>query len=104
MHMLLSAVVDILDILPVVKTSKESHPLKKIYFAKKFHKRGEGVIWISYLYFFIVNVPKYSSKKKINFHKTPTGGRGHRFMKLFRKIDFFLIDGFPYDLVLFDRS
>ena len=33
--------------------------------------------------------------KKINFHKTPTGGRGHRFMKLFRKIDFFLNDGFP---------
>ena len=37
---------------------------KKIYFAKKFHKRGEGVIWISYLYFFIVNAPKYSPQKK----------------------------------------
>ena len=68
---------------------REAIILKKIYFAKKFHKRGEGVIWISYLYFFIVNAPKYSPPKKINFHKTPTGGRGHRFMKLFRKIDFF---------------
>ena len=39
-------------------------------------------------------MPQHISKKKISFHKTPTGG-GHRFMKLFRKIDFFLKDGFP---------
>ena len=44
-----------------------------------------------------VNAPKYSPKK-ISFHKTPTGEGGHRFTKLFCKIDFFLKDGFPkYD-------
>ena len=40
-------------------------------------------------------MPQNIAQKKISFHKTPTGGRGHRFMKLFRKIDFFLKDGFP---------
>ena len=33
-------------------------------------------------------MPQNIAQKKISFHKTPTGG-GHRFMKLFRKIDFF---------------
>ena len=47
---------------------------------------GEGHLVFIPL-FFIVNAPK-NSPKKISFHKTPTGG-GHRFMKLFRKIDFF---------------
>ena len=44
---------------------------KKIYFAKKFHKRG-GVIWFSSSIFYFKCSKK--SPKKISFHKTPTGG------------------------------
>ena len=82
---------------PPISVPKRKQPslgkpsLKKIYFAKKFHKRGEEGIWISYLYFFLqynLNAPKYRPKK-ISFHKTPMGEGGHRFMKLFSKIDFF---------------
>ena len=38
--------------------------------------------------------PKITKKKK-KFRKTPRGGGGHRFTKLFRKIEFFSNDGFP---------
>ena len=41
------------------------------------------------------NTKRIWREKKIKFHKTPTGG-GHRFTKLFRKIEFFSNDGFPY--------
>ena len=68
---------------------------KKSTLRKGFIKKRGGGHLDFILLFFIVNAPKYSPKTKINFHKTPTGGRGHRFMKLFRKIDFFLIDGLP---------
>ena len=49
--------------------TKGRHPLKNLFCEKVF----------------IVNDPKNS--KKINFHKSHRGGL--RFMKLFRKIDFF---------------
>ena len=61
------------------------------FLAKKFHKRGGGSSGFHTSIFFLisnVNAPTYK-QKKISFHKTPTGGGGHRFMKLFRKIDFF---------------
>ena len=40
--------------------------------------------------------------KKIDFHKTPMGG-GHRFMKLFCKIEFFFLFIFGAFLVQADR-
>ena len=43
-----------------------------------------------------VKAPKYSPQKRISFHKR---GGGHRFMKLFRKIDVFLKDGFPKEVI-----
>ena len=46
-------------------------------------KRAPGINFVA-----ILNTPKKLQKKKIDFHKTLRGG-GHRFMKLFHKIDFF---------------
>ena len=39
-------------------------------------------------------MPQHISKKKINFHKTPTGG-GSPFYETFSQNRFFLKDGFP---------
>ena len=72
---------------------------KKNLFCEKVSQTGGrgGHLDFIPLFFLQYNVkaPKYSPPKKISFHKSPTGGGGHRFMKLFRKIDFFLNDGFP---------
>ena len=65
---------------------------------------GGGHLDFIPLFFLQYNVkaPKYSPQKRISFHKTPkTGGGGHRFMKLLRKIDFFLNDGFPKGALTF---
>ena len=46
----------------------------------------------------IIRKKFYFAKK---FHKTPTGGGGHRFTKLFRKIEFFLMMAFLTHDVIF---
>ena len=65
---------------------------KKNLFCEKVSQTGGGGHLDFIPLFFLqynVKAPKYSPQKRISFHKTPTGGGGHRFMKLFRKIDFF---------------
>ena len=44
-------------------------------------------------------MPQYISKKKISFHKTPTGGGGAPFYETFSQNRFFLKDGFPKSLI-----
>ena len=64
---------------------------------KLFRKReggGSTGFHISYSELHIC-IQKYGQSFEKGFHKSSTGGRGHRFMKLFHKIPLFLNDGFP---------
>ena len=49
--------------------------LKKSILRKSFTNGGRGSSGFHTSIFFIVNGPKYSPPKKINFHKTPTPSR-----------------------------
>merc|ERR1712105_340582 len=51
--------------LKTLHNTKGSHHLKKIYFAKKFHKRGGGGgSLVFFPFFFFFNSPKKKKKKK----------------------------------------
>ena len=62
---------------------------KKILFYEKISQTGGGhLVFVSFIFFQRLKRARTGTHKKIKFHKTPTGG-GHRFTKLFRKIEFF---------------
>ena len=70
---------------------------------KKFRKQGGEVISFSYLCFFFKDFKRQNLAnlgKKKSFIKPQRGG-GHRFMKLFRKIEFFLMMAFLTHDVIF---
>ena len=75
--------------------NKGSHQLKKIYFAKKFHKTvtpppRRGFMKV-YFFFGAIFWDIYNKKIEVWNPDDPLPP----FVKLFRKIDFFLKDGFP---------
>ena len=64
--------------------TKGSHPLKKLNFMKKIHKRGGGVNRISYLLFKTAYVFRNAVKVlNLGFHKSSTGGEASPFYETF---------------------